>query len=79
MFSFNQPVPGQLNLFVKAYPILLFYSCKLRRLINMWKVHSDRPASVGLISLIKIFWAFWQSNLTHLFELLGQTIINIVS
>lgn len=58
MFGFNQPAAGQLNLFMKAYLILLFYSFKLRWLISMRKVHSDGPAFVNLISLIRIFPAF---------------------
>jgi len=38
MFSFNQPVPGQLNSRMKSYLILLVYSFELRRLINMYMV-----------------------------------------
>lgn len=72
-------MPGQLNLLMKFYQILLFYTFKLRWLNNMRKVHGDRLDSVCLITLIRICQVFWLSNLTHLFELSAATMINTVS
>lgn len=45
----------------------------------MRKVHSHGLDSVCLITLIRICQVFWLSNLTHLFELSAETMINRVS